>query len=491
MRLADLALLVRAPAALSVPGDVIAGAVAAGRPLGARTFGVIGSSVCLYWAGMALNDYADAAVDGVERPDRPVPSGRVPRRAALAVAGGLTAAGLGLAAVAGGRRSVCAALPLAGLVWAYDLKLKSTAAGGFAMAGARMLDVLAGAVVPGSGAQPAGVALRRAAVPAALVGAHTGTLMALSRHEIGGAPVRVPAATLAVSALTALAAAVPVARSDSGGAAQGRLSSAGPSRPVAQFPAPLKGVGAAARLRELCAARSEGLRATASEGFRAAAAERLRAPASERLRAPASERLRARASEGLRAPASEGFRAAAAEGLRASASEGFRAAAAEGLRASASEGFRAAAAEGLRASASEGFRAAAAERLRAPASEGFRAAAAVRLRASASEGLRAAALERLRGAASGRSRIVSAGALPAVVTAGAALAYLGAYGSAQVRAVREPSAGNVRRAVGAGILGLLPLQAALIARGGSPRVAAALGVVHPLARRLARRISPT
>ncbi|GAA3580608.1 SCO3242 family prenyltransferase [Streptomyces osmaniensis] len=395
MRLADLALLVRAPAALSVPGDVIAGAVAAGRPLGARTFGVIGSSVCLYWAGMALNDYADAAVDGVERPDRPVPSGRVPRRAALAVAGGLTAAGLGLAAVAGGRRSVCAALPLAGLVWAYDLKLKSTAAGGFAMAGARVLDVVAGAVVPGSGAQPAGVALRRAAVPAALVGAHTGTLMALSRHEIGGAPVRVPAATLAVSTLTALAAAVPVTRSDSGSAAQGRLSSAAPSRLVAQFPAPLKGVGAVARLRELCAAPSEGLRAAASE--------RLRVPAPEGLRVPASEGLRARASEGLRVPASERFRAAA----------------------------------------------------------------------------------------SGRSRTAFAGTLPAAVTAGAALAYLGAYGVAQVRAVREPSADNVRRAVGAGILGLMPLQAALIARGGSPRVAAALGVVHPLARRLARRISPT
>ncbi|MBT1090861.1 UbiA family prenyltransferase, partial [Streptomyces sp. Tu102] len=309
VRLADLALLVRAPAALSVPGDVIAGAVAAGRPLGARTFGVIGSSVCLYWAGMALNDYADAAVDGVERPDRPVPSGRVPRRTALAVAGGLTAAGLGLAAVAGGRRNVCAALPLAGLVWAYDLKLKSTAAGGFAMAGARMLDVLAGAVVPGSGAQPAGVALRRAAVPAAVVGAHTGTLMALSRHEIGGAPVRVPAATLAVSAVTALAAAVPVARSDSGSAGPGRLSSAAPSRQVAQFPAPLKGVAAAARLRELCAAPSEGLRVAASE--------RLRAPAAEGLRVAAFEGLCAPAAEGLRAAAFARFRAPAAEGLRA------------------------------------------------------------------------------------------------------------------------------------------------------------------------------
>lgn len=336
MRLTDLAQLVRAPAALSVPGDVIAGAAAAGRPLGARTLGVIGSSVCLYWAGMALNDYADAAVDAVERPERPVPSGRVPRRTALAVAGGLTAAGLGLAAVAGGRRSVSVALPLAGLVWAYDLKLKSTPAGAAAMAGARVLDVVAGAVVAAPGAGSVGGALRRVTVPAALVGAHTGTLMALSRHEISGAAVRVPVATLAVSAATAAATAVPVARGDVGSAAKDRLSSAAPSWLVAprggaadeHSPAPLKGVAGA----------------------------------------------------------------------------------------------------------------------------------------------------------------VSAKKLGAVV---GALAYLGTYGTAQVRAVQEPSGENLRRAVGAGILGLMPLQAALTARGGAPGVAAALGVVHPLARRLARRISPT
>ncbi|MCC9707513.1 hypothetical protein E4N62_20855 [Streptomyces sp. MNU76] len=76
-----------------------------------------------------------------------------------------------------------------------------------------------------------------------------------------------------------------------------------------------------------------------------------------------------------------------------------------------------------------------------------------------------------------------------MVTAGA-LAYLGSYGTAQARAVREPSGENVRRAVGAGILGLVPLQAALTARSGATAAAAALGVVHPLARRLARRISP-
>ncbi|MFK0111922.1 SCO3242 family prenyltransferase [Streptomyces sp. NPDC091217] len=299
VRLADLALLVRAPAALSVPGDVIAGAAAAGRPPGARTLGIIGSSVCLYWAGMALNDYADATVDAVERPERPVPSGRVPRRTALAVAGGLTAAGLGLAAVAGGRRSLLGAFPLAGLVWAYDLKLKSTPAGAVAMAGARTLDVLAGALIPGPGTVSTAEALRRSAVPAALVGIHTGTLMALSRHEISGAPPSVPASTLAVSAATALATVLP-------------------------------------------------------------------------------PKARSTNTKSYAGPAAAG-----------------------------------------------------------------------------------------------------------------ALAYLATYGTAQARAVQEPSGENVRRAVGAGILGLMPLQAALTARGGAPAVAAALGVVHPLARRLARRISPT
>ncbi|QFR03098.1 prenyltransferase [Streptomyces phaeolivaceus] len=308
MGLADLAQLVRAPAALSVPGDVLAGAAAAGHPLGARTFGVMGSSVCLYWAGMALNDYADATIDAVERPGRPVPSGRVPRRTALAVAAALTAGGLALAAVSGGRRSLVGALPLAGAVWAYDLKLKSTPAGPAAMAAARALDVLAGALAAGpgtGGTTGTGAALRRGAVPAALVGAHTYTLTALSRHEISGAPARLPAATLAASTTTVLAAALPAVRT---------------------------------------------------------------------------------------------------------------------------------------------------------------------------------------AATAGVSRATAARAV--VVTAGA-LVYLGSYGTAQARAVREPSGENVRRAVGAGILGLMPLQAALTARGGATAAAAALGVVHPLARRLARRISPT
>ncbi|WP_162795796.1 UbiA family prenyltransferase, partial [Nonomuraea lactucae] len=78
--------LVRAPAALSVPGDLLAGAAAAGRPVDP---GLVAGSACLYWAGMALNDYADRDVDARERPERPIPSGRVSPGLALAAGAGL------------------------------------------------------------------------------------------------------------------------------------------------------------------------------------------------------------------------------------------------------------------------------------------------------------------------------------------------------------------------------------------------------------------
>lgn len=178
--------LIRAPAALSVPGDSLAGAAAAGWPFGRRSVALPVSAVCLYWAGMALNDYADRELDRVERPERPIPSGRASPRFALGLAAGLTAAGVGLAGMVGGREALRVAVPLAATVWAYDLVLKSTPAGPFAMAAARTLDVLLGA----GGA--------RAAVPAALtVGAHTLSITVLSRGEVHGADARVARAALA------------------------------------------------------------------------------------------------------------------------------------------------------------------------------------------------------------------------------------------------------------------------------------------------------
>ncbi|GIF98045.1 hypothetical protein Cci01nite_31390 [Catellatospora citrea] len=195
--LRDVAELVRAPAALSVPGDVIAGAAAAGT-LNRRTPGLAAASVCLYWAGMAANDWADRELDAVERPERPIPSGRVSPRTALGLAAGLTAAGVGLAAWAGGRRGLATAVPLAATVWAYDVKAKNTAAGPAVMAACRGLDVLLGAST-GRAAK---------AVPAALtVAAHTYTVTALSRREVSGADAKLPVATLAGTVAVAATAA--------------------------------------------------------------------------------------------------------------------------------------------------------------------------------------------------------------------------------------------------------------------------------------------
>jgi 4-hydroxybenzoate polyprenyltransferase len=195
--LRTLAELVRAPAALSVPGDVIAGAAAAGT-LGARTAGLAGASVCLYWAGMAANDWADRELDAGERPERPIPSGRISAPAALGIAAGLTAVGLAVAARAGGARALAVAVPLAAAVWTYDLRTKNTAAGPVGMAACRALDVLLGAA--------AGDLVR--ALPAALaVAAHTYTVTELSRREVSGSGSAVlPATTLA--ATVGLAAAV-------------------------------------------------------------------------------------------------------------------------------------------------------------------------------------------------------------------------------------------------------------------------------------------
>lgn len=70
-RLGAWAELLRLPALFTVPGDALAGAAAAGVRPGPRTLLAIGSSLCLYEAGMALNDWADRAEDAAERPHRP------------------------------------------------------------------------------------------------------------------------------------------------------------------------------------------------------------------------------------------------------------------------------------------------------------------------------------------------------------------------------------------------------------------------------------
>ncbi|MFE4466206.1 SCO3242 family prenyltransferase [Oerskovia sp. NPDC056781] len=204
MTLRDYLDLVRAPAVLSVVGDTLAGAAAGGRLDPARRAAGAGpdvrpwhlallplSSACLYAGGMALNDYADRELDAVERPERPLPSGRVSPAQAFGVASGLTVVGLALAGVGGGRRSFALAVPLAASVWTYDLVAKNHVTGPVVMAACRGLDVLMGA----------GLGRVRAALPAAAaLTVHTAGVTVLSRGEVHGTTQPVAAAVAAGTA---------------------------------------------------------------------------------------------------------------------------------------------------------------------------------------------------------------------------------------------------------------------------------------------------
>ncbi|MFD5408219.1 SCO3242 family prenyltransferase [Streptomyces griseorubiginosus] len=189
--------LLRVPALFTVPGDALAGTAAVSARPTPRTFLAIASSLCLYEAGMALNDWADRDVDAVERPHRPLPSGRIRPAAALGAACVLTGAGLSFAAWAG-RPALTVAVPLAATVWAYDLALKNTRLGPAAMATARGLDLLLGASAASS--PTAFPSIRQALPSAALLGAHTLALTTVSRKEAQGGSSLGPLAALATTA---------------------------------------------------------------------------------------------------------------------------------------------------------------------------------------------------------------------------------------------------------------------------------------------------
>jgi 4-hydroxybenzoate polyprenyltransferase len=74
---------------------------------------------------------------------------------------------------------------------------------------------------------------------------------------------------------------------------------------------------------------------------------------------------------------------------------------------------------------------------------------------------------------------------------GLAVAYAALLVPAQLAALREPTGPVVRRAVGAGIQALVPLQAALLARAGAYARAGALLASAPVGRALVRRVVAT
>ncbi len=125
----ELARLSNAPTVISnaLTGAAIGLASASEAPRLGPVVAASAGTVVLYVAGMFLNDAADASVDLAERPGRPIPSGRVSRRAAWIAGAGCLVGGIALCAPAGAA-SMTLAATLAAAIVIYDLVHAATAA---------------------------------------------------------------------------------------------------------------------------------------------------------------------------------------------------------------------------------------------------------------------------------------------------------------------------------------------------------------------------
>lgn len=183
--------------------DVLAGFAVAGLANRAALPWLLVATACLYGGGVVLNDYFDRDIDSRERPERPIPSGRVPAAHAAALGGLLLASGVLCGWAAGPAAGWIAAI-LAGVVLLYDVWGKRHGVvAPLNMGLCRGLNLLLGmAAVP---------AALETAWPLALIPvAYIWAVTSLSRGEVHGGSRR--AATSAIGVLSgALAALVAVA----------------------------------------------------------------------------------------------------------------------------------------------------------------------------------------------------------------------------------------------------------------------------------------
>lgn len=150
--------LLRVPNLATAVADVLAGYLIVAHvrgvdwPLPPLRWAIL-ASLGFYAAGVVLNDVFDLETDRVERPGRPLPSGRIDLRTAVLAGnlllglGSLAACGTALAAQNPWPALVGAVLTLA--VWTYDRHAKATSFGPVVMGCCRGLNWLLGMTAAG------------------------------------------------------------------------------------------------------------------------------------------------------------------------------------------------------------------------------------------------------------------------------------------------------------------------------------------------------
>jgi len=183
--------LLRPANVVTALADVLAGIAIAGTASRSTWPWLLLATVCLYAGGVVLNDVFDREIDRVERPERPIPSGRVSAGAAAALGGGLLASGI-VAAAGANTTAFLVAMAIAACVLLYDAWGKRHAAiGPLNMAMCRALNLLLGiAAVPAALASAWPVA----SVPLLYIYAVT----TISRGEVHGGSSRAATSALVI-----------------------------------------------------------------------------------------------------------------------------------------------------------------------------------------------------------------------------------------------------------------------------------------------------
>lgn len=140
-------ILIRPPNVFTVLTNILVGYFSLTNPVdanGVHLSMLMASSSLLYVSGIVFNDYFDLEIDRKERPGRPLPSGRISRQSALALAiTTLMAANVVALLVSVTSAMISAALTVVIIV--YDYRAKRGIAGPAMMGLARFLNVFLGA----------------------------------------------------------------------------------------------------------------------------------------------------------------------------------------------------------------------------------------------------------------------------------------------------------------------------------------------------------
>ena len=147
----DYLVLVRLPNLFTLPSNILVGmATVSSLAFTLTSFSqfllLVTISVLLYCVGIVLNDLYDFDIDKKERPNRPLPSGKISRRSAIVLVAIFSTLALILSLQVSFSTLVISSI-LFSVIFGYDKYLKNTYAGPFTIASARVMNILLGTSV--------------------------------------------------------------------------------------------------------------------------------------------------------------------------------------------------------------------------------------------------------------------------------------------------------------------------------------------------------